>query len=50
LKELQDGHKEELNLFKGQLNEVREKLVRTRSTPHPKKKKKTIFHAEMGNF
>jgi hypothetical protein len=45
LKELQDGHKEELNLFKGQLNEVREKLVRIRLHP-----RKTIFHAKMGNF
>lgn len=27
LKELQDGHKEELDLFKSQLNEVREKMV-----------------------
>jgi hypothetical protein len=28
LKELQDGHKEELTLFTSQLNEVREKMVR----------------------
>ena len=27
LKELQDGHEEELALFKSQLNEVREKMV-----------------------
>jgi len=27
LKELQDGHEEELDLFKSQLNEVREKMV-----------------------
>ncbi|KAF5347626.1 hypothetical protein D9756_010668 [Leucocoprinus leucothites] len=33
LKELQDGHKEELGLFKSQLNEVREKMARGEEIP-----------------
>ncbi|KAL9715590.1 hypothetical protein Ac2012v2_000033 [Leucoagaricus gongylophorus] len=33
LKELQDGHREELNLFKSQLDEVREKMARDEEIP-----------------
>ncbi|KAJ8076753.1 hypothetical protein AAF712_000376 [Marasmius tenuissimus] len=48
LKELQDGHQEELNLFKSQLQEVRDQIARNESIPSSFGKYLIEKQAELG--